>query len=101
VENVVQNWISGGRFKIFVHAIKEMRSLAIEKILVFIGAMQRNIVTKSGRDDGILWGEAILWAQLGICVSGPESSSLMFCQFLFIMLSILAKWLSDWVGRRL
>jgi hypothetical protein len=48
VKNVIQNWIIGGRFKILVDEIKGIRSLGTIKILVFIGAMQMNIVTKSG-----------------------------------------------------
>jgi hypothetical protein len=77
VENVVRNWITGGRFKILVEEIKGIRSLGAEKMLVCIGATQRNIVTKSGRDGRIVWGEIILRAQLGICLPGPNSSALM------------------------
>jgi hypothetical protein len=69
--------------------------------LVLLGAMQINMVTKSGRDGRIVCGEIILGAQLGTCVSGSESSALMLFEFLPIRLSILAKPAGDWVGRRL
>jgi hypothetical protein len=58
-----------------------IQSLGIEKILVFIGAMQMNIITKSGPDGRIVWGEISIGVQLGICMSGPESSALVSLSF--------------------
>jgi hypothetical protein len=101
MENVIQDRITGGRFKICINEIKGIRSLDTEKILVSIGATQMNIATKSGRDWRIVWGETIRGAQLGICVSSSESSALMLSQLLLIMLSILATPLGDWIGQRL
>jgi hypothetical protein len=101
MENVIQNWITGGRFKIFVDEIKGIGSLGTDQLLVFIGATQMEIVSESGPDGRIIWREMILGAQLGICLSGPESSVLMLSQFLLIILSILAKPRGDWIGRRL
>jgi hypothetical protein len=93
--------MTGGRFNIFVDESKGSQSLGTKKVVVLIRARQRNIVPKSGRDGRIVGGEIVLRAQLRICMSGPDNSALMLSLFLFEMLSILAKPLGDWVGRRL